>query len=74
MTLGEKIKKARIENGFTQEELAEKLMVSRQAITKWEKDRGMPDVGNLKILAELLNVSVDYLLDDGEKADMNVIR
>ena len=74
MTIGEKIKNARMENGLTQEELAGKMMVSRQAITKWEADKGIPDVSNLKLLAQLLNVSVDYLLDDGGKIDINVIR
>ena len=73
MTIGEKIKNARMENGLTQEELASKMMVSRQAITKWEADKGIPDVSNLKLLAQLLNVSVDYLLDDGGKIDINVI-
>lgn len=74
MTLGEKIKKARIENGLTQEHLSEKMMVSRQAITKWEADKGIPDVSNLKLLAQLLNVSIDYLLDNGSEIDINVIR
>lgn len=74
MTIGEKIKNARTENGLTQEELANKMMVSRQAITKWESDKGIPDVSNLKLLAQLLNISVDYLLDDGGKIDINVIR
>lgn len=74
MTLGEKIKKARIECGLTQEQLSDKMMVSRQAITKWESDKGIPDVSNLKLLAQLLNVSVDYLLDDGTEIDINVIR
>lgn len=74
MTIGEKNKTARTENGLTQEELAGKMMVSRQAITKWEADKGMPDVSNLKLLAQLLNVSVDYLLDDGDKIDINLIR
>ena len=74
MTIGEKIKKTRTENGLTQEELASKMMVSRQAITKWEADKGIPDVSNLKLLAQLLNVSVDYLLDDGVEIDINVIR
>ena len=74
MTIGEKIKNARTENGLTQEELASKMMVSRQAITKWEADKGIPDVSNLKLLAQLLNVSVDYLLDDGVEIDINVIR
>ena len=74
MTLGEKIKKTRIECGLTQEQLSGKMMVSRQAITKWEADKGIPDVSNLKLLAQLLNVSVDYLLDDGNEIDINVIR
>lgn len=46
MTLGEKLKCARRGAGFSQEQLAEKLCVSRQAVTKWESDKGMPDVGN----------------------------
>lgn len=74
MTLGEKIKQARTESGFTQAELAEKLMVSRQAITKWEADKGIPDITNLKALVQLLQVSLDYLLDDGKQMDDNVIR
>ena len=64
MTLGEKIREARRKCGLSQEQLAEKLSVSRSAITKWETDKGLPDVGNLKILARLLNVSVDHLLDE----------
>lgn len=74
MTLGEKIKQARKSAGFTQEQLAEKLLVSRQAITKWEGDKGLPDIENLKAISYLLNVSIDYLLDDGEKTDICVIR
>lgn len=74
MTVGEKIKVARQGAGLTQVQLAEKLNVSRQAITKWESDKGLPDVENLKRIAKLLNVSVDYLLDDGESIDKSVIR
>jgi transcriptional regulator with XRE-family HTH domain len=74
MTLGEKLKSARKSASLTQEQLAEKLMVSRQAITKWESDKGMPDIENLKQLSKLLNVSIDYLLDGGEKMDLTVIR
>ncbi len=67
MTLGEKIKDARKQCGLSQEQLAEKMSVSRSAIAKWETDKGLPDINNLKALAQLLNVSVDYLLDDGER-------
>ena len=74
MTLGEKIREARRKCGLSQEQLAEKMSVSRSAIAKWETDKGLPDVGNLKVLARLLNVSVDHLLDDGESARAPVIR
>ncbi len=74
MTLGEKIREARRKCGFSQEQLAEKMSVSRSAIAKWETDKGLPDVGNLKMLARLLNVSVDHLLDDGQSANTSVIR
>ena len=64
MTLGEKIRYARKNCGLSQGQLAEKLCVSRSAIAKWETDKGMPDVENLKTLSRLLQVSVDSLLDD----------
>lgn len=67
MTLGEKIKEARKKAGLTQEQFAEKIFVSRQAVTKWESDKGTPDVENLKAISKLLNVSIDFLLDSGEK-------
>lgn len=74
MLLGEKIKKARKECGLSQEQLAEKMSLSRSAIAKWEAGNGLPDVDNLKTLARLLNVSVDYLLDDTGKMDELVLR
>lgn len=73
-TLGEKLKSARKRAGLTQEQLAEKLLVSRQAITKWESDKGMPDIENLKQLSKLLGVSIDYLLDSGENIDLSITR
>lgn len=74
MTLGGKIREARKRCGLSQEQLAEKLCVSRSAIAKWETDKGLPDVGNLKILSRLLNVSVDHLLDDEGSEEYPVIR
>lgn len=74
MTLGEKLRNARKEAGYSQEQLAEKLSVSRSAVAKWETDNGMPDVGNLKAIASLLNVSIDYLLDEDEKITFNETR
>lgn len=74
MTLAEKLKEARKNAGFTQIELAEKLCVSRQAITKWETDKGVPDIDNLKVISKVLNVSIDFLLDDDEVLDKTVIK
>lgn len=62
MTLGEKLKEERNQTGLSQEKLAEKLNISRSAVAKWERDKGIPDVVNLKSLAHLFNVSIDYLL------------
>lgn len=59
---------------LSQEELAEKLSVSRQVITKWESELGMPEISNLKALAELFNVSVDFLLDDEKMIEYPIIK
>nr|WP_294529053.1 helix-turn-helix transcriptional regulator [uncultured Blautia sp.] len=74
MTLGEKLKEARKQAGLSQEQLAEKLGISRSAVAKWETDKGIPDVDNLKALSGLLSVSIDYLLDDGQDMDKTVIK
>lgn len=64
MTLGEKIRCTRRLCGLSQEQLAERLCVSRSAIAKWETDKGMPDIENFKLLSQLLGVSMDSLLSD----------
>lgn len=74
MTLGQKIKHIRTTFELSQEELAEKLNVSRQVITKWEGDRGIPEVTNLKVLAELFDVSVDFLLDDTKQIKYPILK
>lgn len=71
MTFGKKLKEARKNAGLSQEQFAEKMSVSRSAVAKWESDRGMPDVNNLKAMAQLLGVSVDHLLDEDEKLSFN---
>ncbi len=64
MTLGEKLSKLRRENNITQEQLAERLGVSRQAISKWESDVSYPETDKLIQLGKLYNCSMDYLLKD----------
>lgn len=67
MTLGEKLKSIRKRFGLSQEQLAEIMNVSRQAITKWESDGGIPDVSNLQELAKVFGITVDYLLNDNNE-------
>lgn len=64
MTLGNKLSKLRRENNITQEQLAQKLGVSRQAISKWESDITFPETDKLIYLSELYDCSLDYLLKD----------
>ena len=74
MTLGEKIKEFRKRAGLSQEQLADKLCVSRQAITKWENDRGIPDINNLQSIANLFDVSIDSLVNRLEDITTIVIK
>ena len=62
MKLGLTISKLRKEKGMTQEELAEKVNVSAQAVSKWENEISMPDISVLPVLAEIFDVSIDELL------------
>lgn len=64
MTFSEKLKSIRKKAGMSQEKLAEKIGVSRQAITKWEIDAGIPDIDNMMALSSLFNISLDELLSN----------
>ena len=64
MTFGEKIQKLRKEAGLSQEELAHRLKVSRQAVSKWERDSGYPETEKIIWMSSIFNVSADYLLKD----------
>lgn len=64
MSFGNNLKLIRKEKGITQEQLAEMLNVSRQAVSKWESDSGYPETDKLLLLAGKLNVSLDFLMDN----------
>lgn len=64
MILAEKIIKLRKQVGWSQEELAEKMAVSRQSVSKWESTNSIPDLNKIIMLSELFNVSTDFLLKD----------
>lgn len=70
LRLGEKLTQYRKAKGLSQEELSDLLKVSRQAISKWERDEALPDLQNLKYLALSLNFSVDDLLGIERKSGL----
>ena len=65
MNLGEKIQTLRKQSKMSQEQLAEKVFVSRQAISKWELSESLPDVDNIVQLSSVFGVTTDYLLKNG---------
>lgn len=69
MNFGEKLKSLRIKNEYSQETLAEMINVSRQAVTKWETGNGMPDIENLKLIADIFDVTIDSLVRDEEEIE-----
>ena len=64
MTIGEKIAKLRLASNISQEQLAEKISVSRQSISKWEMDQALPQIDKILLICELFNISADELLQD----------
>ena len=64
MTFAEKLKSIRKKAGLSQEQLAEKLGVSRQAVTKWETETGIPDIENMMAISALFDISIDELLSN----------
>lgn len=66
MNFSEKLRLLRKNKGFTQEQLAEKLGVSRIAVAKWEAGQTYPDIMNLIQISDMMNVSVDYLVKEQE--------
>ena len=70
MEFGEKIQKLRNQNKWTQEQLAEKLYVSRTAISKWESGKGYPSIDLLKDIAKLFNKTIDELLSSEQIIDI----
>ena len=73
MTMGQIIRKLRKERNLTQEELAEQLNITPQAISRWESETGMPDISQVVPLANVFGVSVDVLFGtDGVNGDEEV--
>ena len=66
MEFNQRLQELRKQKGLTQEELAERLYVSRTAVSKWESGRGYPNIDSLKDIAKFFSVSIDELLSSGE--------
>lgn len=69
MILAEKIMQLRKKNGWSQEELAEQINVSRQSVSKWESGASIPDLNKILMLSQIFGVSTDYLLKDEMEED-----
>ena len=72
MTFSEKIINLRKAHGWSQEDFAEKLNVSRQAISRWENDSAFPDALNILQISKLFGVTTDYLLNDDYTSDKDI--
>jgi len=70
MEFHEKLQQLRKQRGMTQEQLAERLFVSRTAVSKWESGRGYPNLESLKELSRLFSVSIDSLLSNDELIEL----
>ena len=70
MEIGKKLKNARVQSGMTQENVAEKINVSRQTISNWENDKSYPDVNSLVLLSQVFEVSLDQLI----KGDVEMMK
>ena len=70
MEISERLQQLRKKENYSQEQLAEMLGISRQAVSKWESKQGYPDINNIIKLTEIYNVSADYILL-GKEADLS---
>lgn len=70
LVLEKKLQILRKRNGLSQEGLAEKLGISRQAVSKWESGQSIPDLNKLIKLSELYNVTIDSLVKDNDEFDI----
>ncbi|MBQ6231577.1 MAG: helix-turn-helix transcriptional regulator [Eubacterium sp.] len=66
MSFADRLRDLRTNNRYSQEQLAEKLMVSRQAISKWETGESLPDIDKVMLISDFFGVSMDYLLKEKE--------
>lgn len=72
-TLGQRIKQLRESHHLTQKLLSKKLSINRDALAKWETDRAYPDINTIKEIANYFNVTIDYLLENCDSFEIQLI-
>ena len=70
MNMADRIQSLRKTKGFSQEELADKIGVSRQAVSKWESEQSIPDIEKIIVMSDLFEVTTDYILKGTEPANV----
>lgn len=73
MNIGQRIQKIRQQRNITQEQLAKDLAISRQAVSKWESGKAIPDIENLMYISNLYNVSLDELIKGDDKVSQKIV-
>lgn len=73
MNLAEKLQRLRKQNNLSQEQLADKLGISRQSISKWESEQSVPEIDKIVQLSEIFEVTTDYLLKDIDERPSNPV-
>ena len=73
MKVSQVLKEIRQKHGLTQDDLAQKLHVSRSAIARWESEKGIPDIGNLIAISREFDISLDTLIKEDERLEKKVI-
>ena len=73
MNIGKRIHEIRQQKNLTQEQLASDLAISRQAVSKWESDKAIPDIENLMYISNLYNVSLDELIKGDDRVGQKIV-
>ncbi len=71
--ISERLKELRKQSGFTQEQIAEKLNVTRSAVARWETGKGIPDISNLIVISEVYRISLDELIKGDKQVENKII-
>lgn len=73
-TFGQRFARLRKEKGLTQDDIAQKVNISAQAVSKWENDISMPDISILPLLSDILDITLDELLGKVKKQDVELVK